>query len=129
MTRRAFGAWNSGNPEAAIELLDADIEWRLPPNFPDADAWRGRDAVVEGLASVTGSWDEFWVEVQELIDAGDRVVALVRFHGRAAITGLDLGGVSIDGQVWTLRDGKAVDVQMYNGRGEALRAAGIEASG
>ena len=124
IVRRAFEAWNSGDPEAAIELLDPDVEWRLPPNFPDADGWHGRDAVVEGLANVTGSWDEFRVDVQELIDAGDRVVALVRFHGRAAITGLDLGGVSVDAQIWTLRDGKAVEVQMYNGSSDALRAIG-----
>ena len=127
IVRRAFEAWNSGDAENAIELLDPDIEWRLPPNFPDAQAWHGRDAVVQGLTAVAGAWDEFHIDVQELIDAGDRVVALVRFHGRAAITGLDLGGVSVDGQVWTLRNGKAVDVQMYNGRSEALRAAGIEA--
>ena len=51
-------------------------------------------------------------------------MALVRFHGRAAITGLDLGGVSVDAQIWTLRDGKAVEVQMYNGSSDALRAIG-----
>ena len=124
IVRRAFEAFNAGDTEAAAELLDPEIEWRLPPNFPDAQAWRGRDAVVEGLTSVTGSWDEFRIDVQELIDAGDRVVALVRFHGRAAITGLDLGGVSVDAQIWTLRDGKAVEVQMYNGSEDALRAIG-----
>jgi ketosteroid isomerase-like protein len=124
IVRRAFDAWNSGDPEAALDLLDPDIEWRLPPNFPDAEVWHGRDAVVEGLASVTGAWDEFRVDVHELIDAGDRVVALVRFHGRAAITGLDLGGVSVDAQIWTLRECRAVEVQMYNGSGEALAAIG-----
>lgn len=122
IVRRAFEAWNRGDPESAIELLDPDIEWRLPPNFPDADAWHGRDAVVQGLTAVAGSWDEFQVEIHELIDAGDRVVALVRFKGRAAITGLDLGGMSVDGQVWTLREGRAVAVQMYNGKDDALAA-------
>jgi len=126
IVRRAFEAWNRGDPEAAIDVLDPEIEWRLPPNFPDAQAWHGRDAVVQGLTAVAGAWDEFRIDVQELIDAGDRVVALVRFHGRAAITGLDLGGVSVDGQVWTIRDGKAVDVQMYNGKVDALRAVGLE---
>jgi hypothetical protein len=124
IVRSAFDAWNRGDPEAAVELLDPGIEWRLPPNFPDADAWHGRDEVVEGLTTLAGSWDEFRIEVRELIDAGDRVVALVRFRGRAAITGLDLGGVSVDGQVWTLRDGRAVDVQMYNGSDDALRTIG-----
>jgi ketosteroid isomerase-like protein len=125
IVRRAFDAWNRGDPEDAIELLDPDIDWRLPPNFPDAEAWHGREAVVQGLSNVTRSWDEFRVDVQELIDAGDRVVALVRFHGRGAITGLDLDGVSVDGQVWTIRGGKAIDVQMYNGSGAALEAVGL----
>jgi ketosteroid isomerase-like protein len=80
--------------------------------------------VVRGLTGVAGSFEEFRIEVQELIDAGDRVVALVRFHGRAAITGLELGGMSVDAQIWTLRDGKAVDIQMYNGSDEALQAIG-----
>ena len=124
IVRRAFEAWNGGDPEAAIELLDPEVEWHLPPNFPDAQAWQGRDAVVQGLAGVVGAWDEFRAELQELIDAGDRVVALVRFHGRAAITGLDLGGVSVDAQIWTLRDGRAVDIQMYNGSDDALREVG-----
>jgi ketosteroid isomerase-like protein len=91
IVRRAFEAWNGGDPEAALDLLDPDVEWRLPPNFPDEQAWHGRDAVVHGLSGVAGSFEDFRIEVQELIDAGDRVVALVRFHGRAAITGLDLG--------------------------------------
>jgi ketosteroid isomerase-like protein len=124
IVRRAFEAWNGGDPEAAVELLDPDVEWHLPPNFPDEQAWHGRDAVVRGLAGVAGSFEHFRIEVQELIDAGDRVVALVRFHGRAAITGLELGGMSVDAQIWTLRDGKAVDIQMYNGSDEALQAIG-----
>jgi ketosteroid isomerase-like protein len=122
IVRRAYAAWNSGNAPAAIALLDPDVEWRLPPNFPDAEGWRGRDSVVEGLATVTGSWEDFHVEVHELIDAGDRVVALVRF--RAALTGLNLGGANVDAQVWTMRDGKAVHVQMYNGTSEALELVG-----
>jgi ketosteroid isomerase-like protein len=128
IVRRAFEAWNRGDAEAATAVLDPDVEWRLPPNFPDAEGWRGRDEVVEGLTAIAGSWDEFRVEVQELIDAGERVVALVRFHGRAAITGLDLEGVSVDGQVWTIRDGRAVAIQMFNGSAAALQAAGLRAT-
>jgi ketosteroid isomerase-like protein len=124
IVRRAFDAWNGGDPEAAVDLLDPDVEWHLPPNFPDEQEWHGRDAVVRGLTGVAGSFEEFRIEVQELIDAGDRVVALVRFHGRAALTGLNLGGMGVDAQIWTLRDGKAVDIQMYNGSDEALRAIG-----
>jgi ketosteroid isomerase-like protein len=126
LVRRAYEAWNSGEPEAALELLDPDVEWHMAPNFPDAQSWHGRDAVVQGLTEMTGAWKGLRVDVQELIDAGERVVALVRFHGQAALTGLDLEGASVDGQVWTIQGGRAVDVRMYNGRSDALKAVGLD---
>src|SRR5919197_4320415 len=125
IVRRAYEAWNGGDPEAARELLSPEIEWHLPSNFPDRGTWRGRDAVVSGLASFLGSWDELRADVRELIDAGDRLVAFVRFQGRATITGLSLEGAGVDAMVWTLRDGKAVDVRMYGGTRDALEAVGL----
>jgi ketosteroid isomerase-like protein len=124
--RRAYEAFNSGDPEEAIELLDPEIEWTLPAHFPDAETWRGRERVVEGLRVMATSFDSLHLEVHELIDAGDRVVALVHIQGRAAVTGLDLAGMGVDGHVWTLRDGRAVSVRMYGGTGEALKAVGLD---
>jgi ketosteroid isomerase-like protein len=120
IVRRAYEAFNTGDPEAAIALLDPEVEWTLPAHFPDAETWRGRDRVTAGLAARAASWESLQIEVQELIDGGDRVVALVHIRGRAALTGLDLGGMGVDGHVWTLRDGRVVAVKMYGGTTEAL---------
>jgi ketosteroid isomerase-like protein len=126
IVRRAYEAWNGDDPEAATPLLHPDIEWHLPENFPDAGTWRGREEVVEGLRSTSASWDQLRADVQELIDAGERVVALVRYHGRAAITGIDMAGVHLDASVWTVVDGQAVEVRMYNGTTDALKAVGLD---
>ena len=115
IVRRAYEAWNSGNAEAAVELLDPDIKWTLPPHFPDAETWHGRDRVVEGLQEMMAGWESLHMDVRELIDEGDRVVARVRFEGRSALTGLDLAGMGVDTQIWTLRDGRAVEVRMFGG--------------
>jgi ketosteroid isomerase-like protein len=115
IVRRAYAAWNAGDYEDAAAMMAPEVEWRLPQNLPDADTWSGASAVRDGLERFLGSWEEFRVEVQELIDEGERVVALVRFHGRAALTGLTLTGVSVDTQVWTLRDGMVVRLEMYGG--------------
>lgn len=120
IVRRAYAAFNAGEPEAAIALLDPEVEWTLPAHFPDAETWRGRERVIEGLGALSDAWESIDIDVQELIDAGDRVVALVHIKGRAALTGLDLGGMGTDGHVWTLRDGLAVAVRMYGGTEEAL---------
>jgi len=115
IVRRAYEAWNSGRAEDAIALLAPDVKWTLPPHFPDAETWHGRDRVIEGLREMMGSWESLQMEVQELIDKGDRVVARVRFQGRSALTGLDLAGMGVDTQIWTLRDGLAVEVRMFGG--------------
>jgi uncharacterized protein len=115
IVRRAYEAWNSGRGEDAIALLAPDVKWTLPPHFPDAETWHGRDRVTEGLRDMMGSWESLRMDVQELIDEGDRVVARVRFQGRSALTGLDLAGMGVDTQIWTLRDGLAVEVRMFGG--------------
>jgi uncharacterized protein len=124
IVRRAYEAFNAGDPETAMALLDPEVEWTLPAHFPDAETWRGRERVVAGLGTLSDAWESIDVDVQELIDAGDRVVALVHIKGRAALTGLDLGGMGVDGHVWTLREGRVVAVRMYGGTEQAL--AGIE---
>jgi ketosteroid isomerase-like protein len=124
IVRRAYEAFNRNDPEAAIALLDPEVEWTLPAHFPDAETWRGRDRVVEGLRSMATSFDSLNLEVHELIDAGDRVVALVHIQGRAAVTGLDLSGMGVDGHIWTLRDGRVVAVRMYGGTSDALAEIG-----
>jgi ketosteroid isomerase-like protein len=124
VVRRAYEAWNRGDPEAAIDLLDPEVEWTLPAHFPDAETWRGRDRVIAGLRTVSESFDSLNLELHELIDAGDRVVALVHIQGRAAVTGIDLAGMGVDAHVWTLRAGRAVAVRMYGGTDEALAEIG-----
>ena len=125
LVRRAYEAWNAGNFDAASELLSPEMEWQMPPNLPESDTWRSKAEVQRGLEDFMESWKELRAEVQELIDAGDRVVALVRFRGRSAVTELELQGVSVDAAVWTVRDGKLAKVEMYGGTEAALEAVGL----
>jgi uncharacterized protein len=125
VVRRAYQAWNRGDIDSAAELLSPDIEWHMPSNLPDPETWQSSAEVRVGIASFLESWEEFRIEVQRYIDAGDRVVALVRYRGRAQLTGLALEGAAVDAMVWTLRHGKAIKVQMYGGTDEALEAVGI----
>jgi uncharacterized protein len=125
LVRRAYEAWNAGNFDAASELLSPEMEWQMPPNLPESDTWRSKAEVQRGLEDFMQSWKELRAEVQDLIDAGDRVVALVRFRGRSAVTELELQGVSVDAAVWTVRDGKLAKVEMYGGTEAALEAVGL----
>lgn len=125
IVRNAYEAYTVGDLDAAFAFLDPGIEWRTPPNIPEAGTYHGFDEVRRRLGDFLEAWDAFEVEVKELIDAGDRVVALVRFSGRSRATGLALKGVGVDAQVWTLRNGKAIKVEMYAGTADALEAVGL----
>jgi ketosteroid isomerase-like protein len=97
----------------------------MPSNLPDNETWRSKGEVQEGLQGFMESWSDLQADVQDLIDAGDRVVALVRFRGRSSVTGLALQGMAVDAAVWTVRRGKLVKVEMYGGVDEALEAVGL----
>ena len=125
IVRRALEAWGRGEPKAVADLLDPDVEWSMPPNIPDAGTYTGRDEVVRRLEEFLEAWDDLAVTVEELVDAGDRVVALVRYSGRGRESGIEIGGMGTDAQVWTLRNGKALRVQLYGGTADALEAAGL----
>ena len=67
-----------------IASFDPDIDWHVPDSLAWGDHVRGLQAVAqffEGLKPYMG--DDHQVRVDELIGAGDRVVALVHHRGSA----------------------------------------------
>jgi ketosteroid isomerase-like protein len=79
-----------------------------------------------GRMSRTGSICsiDFRIEPVELIDAGEnRVVAVLRFGGRAKLSGVETD--QILGAVFEIRDGKIARGREYATRKQALDAAGL----
>jgi ketosteroid isomerase-like protein len=124
LVQSAYAAFNLGDFDAAMELLDPEIEWQLPPNIPDTGTLHGLPEVRVGLGGFLESWESFRADVKEVIEAGDRVVVLVRFSGQSNV-GMQLEGAGVDGHLWTIRDGRAIRVQMFSGTDDALDAVGI----
>jgi ketosteroid isomerase-like protein len=86
--------------------------------------WRGREAYVQWFRAWTGEFENWSLQVERLIDAGDdRVVALT--HQSATGKG---SGVPVEmkvGAVWELKDGRVVRLRSYPTYAEALEAAGL----
>jgi ketosteroid isomerase-like protein len=82
---------------------------------------------LEGLRAAWLDWLEPWesyrVEVEDVIDAGDEAVVLVRDYGRPA--GMSVEARVVAGAVWTVRDGRVARVAFYLNRSEALEAVGL----
>jgi ketosteroid isomerase-like protein len=121
IVRRAYEAWNRGDFDAAAEVLDPQIEWQMPSNIPDAGTYRGPDEDRRRLEEFLEAWDEFTVDVEELIDEGDRVIARIRYGGLGSGSGIEVRGASADTHVWTLRDGRAIRLEMRGGTEEAAK--------
>ena len=100
-----------------IEVFDHDI--------PDArNPYRGAAGVAEWLADFAAAWDHYEMDVERVIDAGDRVVSLFRIRAVGAGSGIPVERG--DGMVWVFRDGKLVRLDYFNDQDEALRSVGSD---
>jgi ketosteroid isomerase-like protein len=109
-----YEALGSGDIPAALERMSPAIVWNEADDFPYADGnpYVGPQAVLEGvLARIGGEWDGFGVHAEEVLDAGDTVVALGRYSGSYKATGKAQDTQFV--HVWRLQDGKAVAFQQY----------------
>jgi ketosteroid isomerase-like protein len=112
--RGIYEAFGSGDIPAAIGAMSPDIVWNEADDFPYADRnpYIGPQAILEGVFGRIGAeWDGFGAHVEELLDAGDTVVALGRYGGTCKATGKSQDTQFV--HVWWLRDGKAVRFQQY----------------
>jgi ketosteroid isomerase-like protein len=91
--------------------------------WPERQTYEGPEGTREFLTDWVSAWEDWRLEVRELIDAGDDVVAILHQSGRSKTTGLE---VDMDfAQVWTIKDGKQTRMRMYADPDEALRAVGL----
>ena len=105
------------------EMLDPDIEI-FDHDIPDAGEYRGPDGFRAWVAHAGARRGRVSrSEPGEYVDAGDKVVEVVRLSARGKGSGVPLE--RLDGMVWTLRDGKAVRLDYFGSRTEALKAVGL----
>ncbi len=90
----------------------------------DQEAFEGIEATRRFVQDWNDAWDHWEIEVGRLHDAGDQVVAVVRQRGQSKTTGMHVEMVFA--QVWTVRDGKEIRMEMYAEPAEALKAVGLE---
>jgi ketosteroid isomerase-like protein len=121
LMREFFQAFAGGDVTSLAGLLDSDVEWKA---VEDPEPTRGFDGVLESLAGWFEVWDEVHVDLEELIDGGTKVVAVVKMRGRHAGSRSEVTERFF--QVWTISDGKIVGFHEYNARHDACEAAGLE---
>lgn len=123
--REAYAAFNRGDIDAAVKSLDEHIEWSEPAEFPGGGTYHGREGAKRYLAQSRAAWAEVVSEPEQFIVHGDQVVVFV--HARVRAKGNnDWQDVKL-ADVYTFRDGKAIRMQAFADRQQALRSVGVEA--
>jgi ketosteroid isomerase-like protein len=122
VVRAIYDRFRAGDGEGALSLIDPEIEVHDRPEIPDPQVYRGHEGVLDSLRTSRLAFDELDVVPEEFVEAGERVIVVFRFEGTGRESGVPI--VQRLCHAWTLRDGRAVRVEVHSGRDEALRAAG-----
>ena len=99
---------------AVLNLFDPSIEWIAAENSPAAvgSPYHGRDEVREGVfMRIAAGFEGFTIKVDELLDAGDKIVMLGYYLGTRKATGKYFKAQVA--HIWTIADGKAAKFQQY----------------
>jgi ketosteroid isomerase-like protein len=124
IVRNAFG--KRALRETAEAYWHPEIEYVEDPRFPGASSHIGRDAALrcwQAYMDVLGDERDLTVTVENVADAGELQVPLVRYRGRS-----ESGGVPWEhlwGYVVEVKDGRLSYIRAYYDPAEALEAAGL----
>ena len=120
---RLYDLYERGDIDGMLAGMDPDLEFDVSDRLPDEGVFRGREAYRSFLERTFDIWAEFRVEVEELLDAGDAVVALIRSVGVGHGSGVEVEE-RIAHVAW-MRDGTPYRVKVCADRERALEAAGL----
>jgi ketosteroid isomerase-like protein len=125
IVRAAFEAYLLGDEGAVLDVIAEDVTVKNPRGLLDVPAVRhGRDAWRDSVAEFEEVFGHMRVEVREWVDAGDWVLGLTRWMGKAKGSGVPVEANQVD--AFRLRDGKVVEANLsYRSKEAALKALGL----
>ena len=124
VVRSVYTAWNRGDRETALGFAHPEIVIDASRRAFNPTTYVGKEGARRLFADMDEVWEQFHTELDELIDATDRVVVIGRLIGKGRASGVEVEQ-PIAG-VCTVRDGRIVRVELnYTDRRKALKAAGL----
>ena len=122
IVRRAYAALAQHGVEGVSAFADPEFEMTTPPSLAsEPDTYRGYEGVRRWFGSFGDAMEEVYLEGEEFIPVGDKVLVQTMLHARGRTTGIETEQRAF--LVWTLRDGLLTRVQTFVEREEAVQAA------
>ena len=123
--REAYAALNRNDVAGFVSVFDPQVERIEPADFPGGGTYHGLAAVTAHVAKGRGTWAEGGCEPERFVVAGDRVIVSVHVRVRLKDETEWREGRITD--VFTFRNGKAVQFRTFADEREALEWAGASA--
>lgn len=113
------------NVDAFWAMLDQHVIWDLRtwPRLDLDNVYVGREAVIKASRHYWGTWEDYRVEAEEVLDAGQSVVVILHEYGRGKGSGVPFD--KLHPQLWTFRGGRIIRWDSFQSRADALGAAGL----
>src|SRR5262245_4980849 len=122
VVRSIYESLNRGDWDAATRPTDADFKVTFQRG-PNAGTHQGRNSIRATIEDQREAFEAWIIEVEQVFDRGDQVVALIK--SRLRPRGTDAEFEIRNGHIWTLRDGVALSLRGFPNPEEALKAAGL----
>ena len=129
IVRRVITALNRGGPDAAVNtgfLADEVVYDGTQSGIPGVSVFRGIDDVrgfFERDWFAVFPFEDWELHMDEPIDSGDQVIFTSHQRGRGASSGA--GTALTLGNIFTIRTGQIVRMQIFQRPDAALEAAGL----
>ena len=110
--KSVYGAFAQGDVPTVLGSFADDIEWFEAEGMPYGGVYRGPEAVAQNVfGPITEDIDGFALVIEEYVDSGDTVAAVVRYTGTGKATGKALDVPAV--HVWDIRDGKLARFRQF----------------
>jgi ketosteroid isomerase-like protein len=119
IARKGIEAYNRGDLDALFELITDDVEFVVPDTLANSGRYVGRDGFQAMMGQWEEAWDEFRVEIEELVEEGDAVVVSVAQYGRGRGSGIETQMAAA--HLMRFREGRLSGWRLCESPEEALR--------
>jgi ketosteroid isomerase-like protein/ubiquinone/menaquinone biosynthesis C-methylase UbiE len=123
VVRRAHQALNSGDLDALVSLCDVEFRLDMSDRVFNPAVYEGHDGIRRFYSEVRDVWASYVWEPEELMEAGENVVALLRSTARGRGSGVEVERRTA--MVWTIREERATALRFFRDRNKALEAVGL----
>jgi ketosteroid isomerase-like protein len=124
--RAVYARWSEGDFRT-MDVFDPDVAFIMRPDFPDAGVYQGVERVKDYMRGFLEPWTHITIAAEEILEAGDTVIAAVRQSGVGTLSGAATELSYF--HVWSFRGRTVIRFETFRGRAEAFEALGLPSEG